>query len=166
MQNLFKTHGTTLTIGLFLVSTISGIFLFFHLWSATFHGMHEWLSMVLLIPVGVHIWRNWAAFARYFKKKTIFLPLAVSLLAGIAFAYPSLTTDQPKGNPLRATISAIENASIQKVAPLYNLSPTELSIRLANKGYIIRSLDIPLKTIAAQSDKSKGRSLVADIAFE
>lgn len=58
MKDIANRYATPLTTGLFAVSAISGVALFFHLGSAYFHGMHEWLSMALLIPFGVHVWKN------------------------------------------------------------------------------------------------------------
>ncbi|MGB0747487.1 MAG: hypothetical protein ACPGO3_01965, partial [Magnetospiraceae bacterium] len=106
MRDTLKKYGTTFTVGLFLVSAISGGFLFFHVSTPLFHGMHEWLSMLLLLPVGLHLWKNWTGFARYFRQKTIALPLAVSLAAAVAFAAPSLTMEGPGGNPMRVAIAA------------------------------------------------------------
>ena len=50
MPAILNRYATPLITGLFLVSMISGIALFFHWGSAWFHGMHEWLSMVLIVP--------------------------------------------------------------------------------------------------------------------
>ena len=50
LESLDPNDATPFTTGLFLVSLISGIALFFHWESRVFHGMHEWLSMVLIAP--------------------------------------------------------------------------------------------------------------------
>jgi len=165
MKQFVKTHGTTFTVGLFLISTISGVFLFFHFQSRLFHSMHEWLSMVLLVPVAVHIWRNWAAFAKYFKKKTIYMPLLVTLIASIAFAYPTLSSKSGGGDPKVAAIMAIHQGNISQVAPLFQLSSDELQNRLQAKGYKINDRNQTLSEIAKSSDKPLGPSLIADVAF-
>ena len=46
---------TPLTTGLFVVSAVSGIALFFHWAPTAFHTMHVWLSMVLLLPFILHV---------------------------------------------------------------------------------------------------------------
>jgi hypothetical protein len=46
MTDFLNRYATPFITGLFLVSLISGIALFFHVGGALFHGMHEWLSMV------------------------------------------------------------------------------------------------------------------------
>ena len=165
MQGILKTHGTTFTVGLFLVSTISGIFLFFHVASATFHAMHEWLSMLLIVPVAVHIWKNWASFANYFKRKTIVVPLLLSIIGGIVFAYPSLTGAISAGDPMRATIQAMQSGTVTQVAPLFNMTSEALKTRLSGKGYTVTSTDQTLAEIARASGKKAGPRLMADIAF-
>lgn len=165
MQRLLKTHGTTFTVGLFIVSAVSGVFLFFEVASPSFRGMHEWLSMVLFVPVVIHIWKNWTGFMGYFKRKSIYMPLAVSLIAAFAFAYPSLSSSSSGGNPIRATIHAVQDGTITQVAPLYKLTPEALKARLQAKGYTVTSFDQPIIEIAEASGKGEGPSLMAAIAF-
>src|SRR5215467_11778081 len=59
---------TPLTAGLFLVAAVSGTALFFHVGTAYFYDMHGWLSLLLLLPVGFHLWRNWASFLIYVRR--------------------------------------------------------------------------------------------------
>ncbi|MCB1455931.1 MAG: DUF4405 domain-containing protein, partial [Nitratireductor sp.] len=59
MPDLLSRYATPFISGLFLVSLISGIALFFHVGPSGFHGMHEWLSMVLIAPFVLHLWKNW-----------------------------------------------------------------------------------------------------------
>ena len=59
MKSILYRYATPFTTGLFLVSLVSGVALFFHVGPAAFHGMHEWLSMVLILPFVLHMWRNW-----------------------------------------------------------------------------------------------------------
>ncbi|MGE8104358.1 DUF4405 domain-containing protein [Allorhizobium sp. NPDC080224] len=58
MPNILSRYATPFTTGLFLISLISGIALFFHLGTAAFREMHEWLSMVLILPFVLHLWKN------------------------------------------------------------------------------------------------------------
>lgn len=165
MNPLLRVHATTLTISLFAVSAVSGVTLFFHIAPAAFHAMHEWLSMVWLLPVVLHIWRNWAAFKSYFWRKTVAVPAILSLVAGLVFAYPAITSPSTGGNPTRAAITAIQNGTIAEVAPLFDLSADALSARLVAKGYTVTSADQTLAEIASASGKGGGLGLVADLAF-
>ena len=165
MQAKLKTYGTTFTVGLFLVSAVSGVALFFHIGSATFHSMHEWLSMLLLVPVVLHVWKNWPSFKCYFKRKTIAVPLAVSLAGAVAFAVPSLIGSSSGGNPTRAAFDALQGGTIAQVAPLYKLTPEALAGRLKAKGYRVESMDDTLMAVAKASGKELGPRLIADVSF-
>ena len=74
MNDSVNRYSTPFTIGLFLISTVSGVALFFHLGSKYFHAMHEWLSLLLLLPVVFHIQKNWPGVKGYFKRRTIWMP--------------------------------------------------------------------------------------------
>lgn len=164
MKAILRTHGTTFTVSLFLVTAISGTFLFFHVASGTFHTMHEWLAMALLLPVAFHVWKNWGGLKQYFRRKTIYLPLVATLVAGAAFVVPTLTGPASGGNPMRVATRAIANGTVAQVAPLFNLTPDALSQRLAAKGYKVTSADQPLAAIARASGKEAGPELMAAIA--
>src|SRR3954463_6656648 len=59
MMSLFHRYATPLTLGLFAVSAVLGVALFFRVGQSVFHGMHGWLSLALLLPFTLHVWRNW-----------------------------------------------------------------------------------------------------------
>ena len=94
MNAFLNRWATPLTIGLFLVSGISGTFLFFHVAGGTFHEMHEWLSMVLLVPFFFHVWKNWRPVVGYAQRGALWLPLIASVVVAVPFAM-----DTGKGGP-------------------------------------------------------------------
>ncbi|MFZ2101600.1 MAG: DUF4405 domain-containing protein, partial [Oricola sp.] len=85
MPPILARYATPLITGLFIVSLVSGVALFFHYGSAYFHSMHEWLSMVLIVPFVLHIWKNWRAFLNYFRRPPMAVASVVSLAAAVAF---------------------------------------------------------------------------------
>lgn len=165
MASFFKTHGTTFTVGLFMISAASGLLLLFHVGSVIFHGMHEWLSLLLLVPVGFHIWKNWLPLKMYFRRKTIWLPLAICLSLGVFFVAPALLGTSASGNPVIATLNGIATGTLEEIAPIYGATPTELRERLERKGFEVTSTHQSLQEIAAASGKDSGRDLIATIAF-
>ncbi len=90
MNAIMTWWATPLTLGLFAVSAVSGVALFFHFGQGAFHEMHEWLSMVLLPPFALHMARNWTPLANYIKRSALWAPLGLSLVAAGAFAAPGL----------------------------------------------------------------------------
>ncbi len=152
MRDLMMRWATPLTAGLFLVSTVSGVALFFGWQPGAFHEMHEILSMVLLAPVAVHLWRNWRALLGYFKRVAMPAALALSVVAGLAFAYPSLGGGNARaGNPNFALIAAAERAPLADVAPILHLDAAAAVKRLTDAGYGAVTPSDSIAAIAARS---------------
>lgn len=162
MPSIVSRYATPLITGLFLVSLISGIALFFHLGGATFRGMHEWLSLVLIVPFLAHIWKNWRPFLNYFKRWPMAIALALSVIASVPFAIPS-SDGGTGGNPMVAVAGAVQNASVTAVAALYNKTPEDMMDALKSQGLIVTSPDQTLLEVANASDKS-GRDVISALA--
>lgn len=155
MSAFLARYATPLTTGLFLVSLISGIALFFHVGTATFHGMHEWLSMVLILPFVLHVWKNWRPFLSYFKRLPMAIALALSIVAGLAFAWPSITgsTSGAGGNPAFAMINVVAAGTPGQVAPLLGKTEAEVVDALKQGGFTAADGAKPLAEIATASGK-------------
>lgn len=164
MPSFLSRYATPLTTGLFLVSLISGIGLFFHVGTAAFHGMHEWLSMVLILPFVLHVWKNWRPFLTYFSRLPMALALGLSLVAGLAFAWPSLTGNAGTGgNPAMAMVGLIVAGTPTQVAPLLGKSDTDIVAALKEAGFTAADAAKPLSEIATASGKDQ-RVLMAMLA--
>lgn len=158
MGKLFREYATPLTAGLFLVSLVSGVALFFHVGGAAFHGMHEWLSLLLILPFGLHIWRNWRATTVYFRGTSVWIAFALSLAGAVAFAYPALTGASAGGGgrpPQFALAGMLLDDTVAEVAPILELTPATLSERLKAAGFAAVSADAPLREIASASGRSE-----------
>lgn len=153
MQKFLSDYATPLTTGLFVVSLVSGVALFFHFESGLFKSMHEWLSMVLILPFVFHIWKNWRPFVSYFKRAPMMLALALSLVAGAGFAIPTMGTSGGGVSP-RALFEVVENGSVAQVAPLFGLAPDALAAALKAAGYTVASVDDKLSAVAEASGKT------------
>lgn len=130
---LFR-YGTPLTVGLFLVSTVSGVALFFHLGTNLFREMHEILSLVLLVPVVLHLWRNWPGFKNYFRRAAMRISLALCLIAAGAYVYAGWSKPSG-GNPAIALMGAAQKAPIAHLAPVLGLTADGAVKRLQDAGF-------------------------------
>lgn len=145
---VFQRYATPLTTGLFLVSTVSGVALFLHLGSNWFREMHEILSLVLLVPVGVHLWRNWTALLCYFRRSAFWISMAVSLgAAGLFLA----DAGSGGGNPAMAFVGAAQKAPVSALAPVIGIDETEILHRLTAAGI---SPVQPADSLAAIAERS------------
>ena len=156
MKNWLLRYATPLTTGLFLISLISGIALFFGIAQGTFHSMHEWLSMVLIVPFVLHLWRNWTPLVNYFKRSAMPIALAFSVIMAVAFVvWPAGAEGGARqGPPQFAFASAVIAASPAEVAPVFGVTTDKLVADLKAQGFTSADADTALTDIATASGKS------------
>ena len=147
MNAILTRWATPLTLGLFAVSAVSGVALFLHTAQGVFHEMHEWLSMVLLLPFVLHVWRNWTPLVNYVKRKALWAPLGVSLAAAVAFAAPALVGEGGGVSPM-AAVRLLTQAPLESLAPVLKTTPEALRGGLEKRGYKVAAGD-SLESVAA-----------------
>jgi len=128
-------YGTPLTAGLFVVSAVSGIALFFHWAPRSFHAMHEWLSMLLLAPFALHLWKNWKPLVAYARRRTLYIPLALSMVAAVPFAVLAAKGGGRAASPASRTVALMTEASLIDLAPVFRSTPEALLRQLQQRGY-------------------------------
>lgn len=160
MKKFADRFATPAMTGLFLVSGVSGIALFFHWMPSLFHGMHAWLSMILFIPFVFHMWKNWNALVGYFHRKTLALPIAVSFLAAAAFAFSALNA-APGGNPAFRALPLLSHARLIDLAPILHTTADDLAETLRQRGMTVTSNEETLDAVAARADTSANQLLLA-----
>lgn len=162
-RDLFRSFvsrfATPLTTGLFLVSAVSGVALFFHLASPVFHSMHEWLSLVLLAPFVLHITRNWKSLVGYGRRGTLLVPVVAALLVAVPFAWSGLTG--PVRGPASRLLPFMTHARLSDLAPVLKTTPDALVTALRNHGFDARSADDTLTAVARASGKDAAEALFA-----
>jgi len=152
MPSLLQRYATPFITGLFLVSLVSGVALFFHVGQATFHGMHEWLSMLLVIPFVLHLWKNWRPMSVYFTKPAFAVAMALSLAMAVPFVMTAATG--AGGPPVLALSHALLDNPAADVAPLLKSTPEAILDTLKASGFTVSVASDPLTAIARASGKS------------
>lgn len=160
MNSFINRYATPLVTGLFLVSAISGVALFFHWSSGTFHSMHEWLSMVLLVPFMLHIWKNWKALWCYVRRRTMLVALILSVLVALPFAATGLSGGAG-GNPAFRVMPLMTQARLSDLAPVLGTTPETLVATLGQRGYAVQSPEQTLTAVAAASGRPANEVLFA-----
>ncbi len=74
MNAQFKKYITAISAALFLVVAASGLAMFFHVGADLVKEMHEWLAVIFVAAVGLHIFRNWGGMMTYVRRRTIVAP--------------------------------------------------------------------------------------------
>lgn len=158
LPRFIDRYATPLITGLFMVSAVSGTALFFHTSQGVFHEMHEWLSMLLLLPFALHLWKNWRPLLSYAKRRTLVIPLVASLVAALPFAISGMT-ESHGGNPAFRAIPLLTQARLSDLAPILKTTPDALLGALKQSGYQADSPDETLEAVAAASHKPATEAL-------
>lgn len=135
MSSLFSRYATPLITGLFLISLVTGVALYFHFGPAGFRSMHEILSLVLIVPFLLHLWKNWRPFVCYFKHA----PMAIGLALSLAMAVPFLLSSDGEGAggdraAMFGLVRQVLAASPAEIAPLLHRTEAEVDAALAKAG--------------------------------
>lgn len=155
MKDILYRYATPTMTSLFVVSLISGVIIFFHIGPAWLHGVHEWLSLVLIIPFGLHMWRNWRPFLNYFKRAAMPLSLAAGVAAVAAFGLvPAGAEGERSGPPQFALAASMVAATPTIVAPVLGVTPDALVDRLKAAGFANADATTPMKSMAEAAGKT------------
>ena len=156
MPRLLQRYATPLIIGLFLVSLVSGVALFLGVGQGLFHEMHEILSMVLILPFALHLWKNWRPLTTYLSRPPMTVALALSAAAALAFALGGMAEGgQAGGPPQFAFAHAMMANSPAAIAPLLGTTPEALVARLGEAGFTVAGPDEALSDIASASGRDE-----------
>lgn len=155
-----RSIATPLTIGSFIVSTVTGIILFFHINIGLAKPAHEWLSWFMVVGVALHLAINWRGFLNYFKK-----PLAIGVIAlfSILTVASLLPLTEPRVHPLVRVSNAVSEQSLSTIAEIVKITPEMLAKRLKDSGVNIVDMDKSIKEISEDNHMPSFR--VLDIAF-
>jgi len=72
---------TPLVIGTFVLLSVTGVLMFFHLDTGMNKLAHQWLSWAILAAVGLHVLLNWPAFKRYLGQQTALSVIGACMVA-------------------------------------------------------------------------------------
>ncbi len=80
-----RKPATSLTIGLFLVMSSSGLLIFFELGTGGIRATHEWTSIAFVVAALMHITVHQKNFTRYFRESTVAFILGGLVLGSILY---------------------------------------------------------------------------------
>lgn len=153
MISTLNKYATPTITTFFIVSLVSGLALFFHIGGQAWHGIHEWLSIVLILPFVLHMWKNWRPMVAYLRKT----PMMIALAAAVALSVPFFLVDMQDasgGPPQFAFAEQIFENDAASLAPVLGVAPETLVTQLEAAGFDMSSPDLPLREIAQKSGKT------------
>lgn len=154
MKDTLFRYATPAMTSLFVVSLISGVIIFFHIGPGWLHGVHEWLSMVLIVPFALHMWRNWRPFINYFKRAAMPVSLAAGIAAVAAFGLvPAGAEGERNGPPQFALAATLAASTPSTVAPVLGVTPQALVDKLRAAGFSNAEAGTPINASAEAAGK-------------
>ena len=123
-----RKYATPLTIGSFVLMAVTGTLMFFHL-NTTFNKVaHEYLGIVMIAAVLLHLVLNWRAFTTYFKRPLAMGIMGIFILAlGLSF----IPSSQKGGRPEFGAVRMVISAPVSTLAPMLGTDTQGVIDRLA-----------------------------------
>jgi len=150
MPTILNRHATPFLTGIFLVTLVSGFMLFFHVAPPAFHGMHEWLGPLLILPFALHLWKNWRPMRNYLKHA----PMAVATAIALAALFLLTGGKAGAGNPAVVLMGQITQSSARELAPLLDATPEAVLAALNDAGIAVADAGQPLAPAASAACKT------------
>lgn len=152
--NFLRKWATPLTMGAFLLLSVTGVLMFFHLDMGLNKLAHEWLGWALVAGVVAHIMVNFASFKKHLNSPVGRGMVGLFALLLVVSALIPEGKDRPQ-LPMRVVMDHLTTAPLTAVAAIAKISPETLMERLKNEGI---SVDSPQKTLADLSGGNEKRA--------
>ena len=127
-MSTLRKYATPLTIGSFVLMSVTGTLMFFHL-NSTFNKVaHEYLGLVMIAAVVLHVILNWRAFTIYFKR-----PLAMGIMGAfvLALGLSFVPSSQQGGRPEFRAVQMVMSTPVSSLAPMLGTDTQGVIKRLA-----------------------------------
>ncbi len=151
MSGQFKKYITAISAALFLVVAVSGLAMFFHVGEDLVKEMHQWLAVIFVAAIGLHIFRNWGGMMTYVRRRTIMAPVALAALAAAAFIVPAALSGGE--DPRHILMQSLQEAKLVDLGRVLDVPADSLVARLEKEGFTVGSSEQRLSEIASGSGK-------------
>ena len=128
MNAQFKKYITAISAALFLVVAASGLAMFFHVGADLVKEMHEWLAVIFVAAVSLHIFRNWGGMMTYVRRRTIVAPIALAAVAAAAFIVPAALSGGD--DPRHVLMQSLQEAKLADLGRVLDVPADSLVARL------------------------------------
>lgn len=156
-MTISRDWATPITMGAFLLMSVTGILMFFHLDTGLNKEAHEWLGWAMVAGVALHSVANWGAFSKHLGRRPAQAIVGVFalVLAGSFFIQP----DKNDGSPDKLVMDTMLAAPLSQVAGLSSQSPQALVDKLTQAGFNVASPAQSLSDIAGKEREPQMKAL-------
>lgn len=156
----FRSWITPLVIGSFVLLSVTGVLMFFHLDSGLNKVVHEWFSWLFVAGAGLHLALHNASFKKYLASATgrwVILGFMVLL----ALSFVPLGGSGGSKPPFIVPVQAMASAPLPLVAQVAHIEMAELQARLAKQGIALQSQQQSVKDLVGADLGAQMRTLSA-----
>lgn len=154
---LNREIATSFTTTLFLIISISGLFLFFHLFEKQVKELHEILGIGFVIAALLHVMFNFKSMKKYFSKKIFAIAIVLGVLVSGIFVYEG--TKQQGENPKALLVQKALNAPLETSFALLGVT-LDTAVAKLEKNQIMVKEETTISQIA-KSNKTSPFKIVA-----
>ena len=149
LSERLRVLATPLVISAAVVTTITGVLMFFGIDRGLNRVAHEWISIVFAVAIGLHIWRNWNAFSRLLRTK---IGLSLAILGVVLLTLSFVKIDRERAEPafIRAT-HALLDAPLKTSLPTFGLDEKSFVKLLGQNKLDIGDQDVTLRDVALRN---------------
>ena len=143
-----RKPATSLTIGLFLVMTISGLLIFFEFGTGGIRATHEWTSIAFTAAALMHVLVHQRPFTRYFKERTVAYIL-------LAFSFGGVLYVQSRNDLYAAeeTYQQVIHSDLSGLTPLLGKDIGSLKQKLSDMGLTVTDPSQSIIELAETHDR-------------
>lgn len=151
-----REWATPLTIGCFIIMSITGILMFFHYDQGLNKIFHQWVSWAFIGGVFVHILSNWPTFPRYFTTEVVGRTLIVTSIIILSASFYSWGVSKDD-SPAFLALRSVSKVPITQLAELTGTSTDSLIRALSMSGIDAKSGNVSIESLAKGNRKIQSK---------
>lgn len=135
---------------IFLIVSLSGILMFFHLLDDYTAVVHEFLGITFAVFAILHIVTNWKSILNYSNKRLLAIPSVVIFIIAITF----MTIGKLKGNLERELLEKLMQSPVADSFKVLNVDYQQAKSRLYQQNIIVENSQESIAEIGTKNRKS------------
>jgi hypothetical protein len=158
-MKISREWATPVTIGAFVLMSVTGLLMFFHLDRGLNKVAHEWMGWVMVLGVSVHAAANWSAFKQHFlanRKGRLIIGAGALILLGSFFSLPG---SGERASPPQLAMRAVTRAPLANVAPLAGRPVEQLITELVKAGVKVANANASLESAVGGNRELQANAL-------
>lgn len=146
MKNLHREIGTSLTALVFIVISITGILMYFHILDSYTKDLHEILGLAFVAVAILHVYVNFKPMKKYFSKKIFLASTALVVAVSLGF----ILNPKQGGGIKHQILDSVLESPISKSFSVLNIDTNTAMSKLKSAGIKIENAN-SIQSIAKEN---------------